>query len=747
MSTAMEMWVFHLYHNAAVYGTIVGLLIRHLSGRVFGGTLWNTTDRCCRHNRHSFCHKNHVYQKSDRSTIFILVTLLLLLSLRHSTFVSHNVHCFVAADEVEPIRTVVSSSGIGGGTSSSSSNGEENNNDTVDPWTTFTSFLQTSVFGRNDATETNDNSEPDNTYNFWNLLDGTGPLDDDTTHQDPSVGGRKFASESEHFFTRWNQFLQNFGASNDVNPLDVTDDTTEQQNQRHSSEARHQRDVLAELLEAISSQHQRYQHPSDIHDQLSFPQMIDLFWNTTQQIRKQLEITFKDVLDLTLPIFNPLQLYYYMLQQEIQYNAVYKRRQHAFMTEVSENMAMQLADGLYLSQLAYVNDCPSIVTNLERFHNNSWVVINCTTVSKPYQPAHFLAIRRVREPLQWNYTVNYRYNSADDDEASTWWNKLRQALNLTSTYNHTNTLEAVLVVRGTKDVADMMSDALLEPTQYGENGKAHDGIYKSSIWLHDTYREFLERMVLVTGRSKLKLWLVGHSLGAGTAALACLEFNKPSSYRGTTASTTISNINGDTTDYSSGSTIPLIDAYALGFGTPAVLSKELSEEVRSKVTTVINDADCVPRMSGTTLVNMWLNIASSEHWITEAAVDIQLLTTVLKENLPFPDLTEKVMSSLKDWLTLADVENTTLKSVLAKKIVPPVLFPPGECVHLYRDGMGWQGVYYPCFNFKAIEGVLFMVDDHLIPTGYYQGLLGYIRGLRSELNWRFKPDLIDLPVY
>jgi pimeloyl-ACP methyl ester carboxylesterase len=141
------------------------------------------------------------------------------------------------------------------------------------------------------------------------------------------------------------------------------------------------------------------------------------------------------------------------------------------------------------------------------------------------------------------------------------------ALNFSNGENFMNSLEAVLVVRGTKDMSDMMSDALLEPVDYGVDGKAHDGIYRSSLWLHETYRQFLEQLVRHTGRSKLKLWLVGHSLGAGTAALACLEFNKPSPISPVTNTTMVSS-NGDS---SSDSIVPVpaIEAYALGFGTPA----------------------------------------------------------------------------------------------------------------------------------------------------------------------------------
>jgi Lipase (class 3) len=391
-------------------------------------------------------------------------------------------------------------------------------------------------------------------------------------------------------------------------------------------------------------------------------------------------------------------------------------------------------------------------------------LINCTTTPRPFQPAHFLAIRHsTAEPnVTWTYhmdNVGRNSNDAPSTASTSWttmlWENIRDALNLTnidgSKSNSNMNLEAMLVICGTKDVADMMSDALLEPTPYGNSthmGLAHSGIHQSALYIHNTYRDFLENLIQKTNRTMLKLWLIGHSLGGGTAALACLEFNKP--YHTTNTSTSwnssdvIDNMNSHNNQ---NNTVSSIHAYALGFGTPAVLSREYSENARSKVTTVINDADCVPRMSGATLVNFLLNVTASNHWITEAQIDVLHLKDIMKEKSPFPDIwVDTVMSTVYDWIASSDIVNDTMKAALSEKVVAPVLFPPGECLHIYRDGTSWQGVYYPCRNFNALEGVRYMVDDHLIPTGYYLGLLGYIRGSKNDMNWQFKPDLTEIPV-
>lgn len=56
----------------------------------------------------------------------------------------------------------------------------------------------------------------------------------------------------------------------------------------------------------------------------------------------------------------------------------------------------------------------------------------------------------------------------------------------------------------------------------------------------------------------------------GAAAIACIEFNDNSK----------------------------IEASCIGFGCPALLDKKQSEKWKDKILTIIDDADCVPRMSG-----------------------------------------------------------------------------------------------------------------------------------------------------
>lgn len=532
-------------------------------------------------------------------------------------------------------------------------NGEDAFSDTIE-FPNFARFLRETVFGQEDASEdieNNSNKDP-----FSALLNGA-----------QSGGGDIFR-----------QFANLF--------QDATEKGDDESLQTNN-------DFLSDLISSVASSQQQESEP--------LQQLVEIFWNATKRVHSQLKNTFEEIFERF--DLNPLQAFYHMQQQEIEKNSVYKRKQHAFMPQLTLKQAIPLADGLYLSQLAYVDTCDHVVEHLKSFHNNTWALMNCSCTGKPSQPAHFVAVRKEAEPLQSKKNFWERILSPDDDES--------------------NVLEVVIVVRGSKEIADFISDGLLEPVDY-RGGKAHDGILSSAQWLHQQYVGFFARLLELTGRRKLKLWCVGHSLGAGTAALAALEFNAAANNNGTIA------------------------ARALGFGTPATTSKDLSLAMKSTVTTVVNDADCIPRMSGAALANAWIKAASYQGWVDEAQHDLRILMSVMKESWSFPDLTEMILGGLLSWL-----DNLKEKQLPASPeydgtnfLVDQILYPPGECIHLYRDGTKWHGVYMPCTNFNEIEAVGHLVSDHLVASGYYVGLLNYLRVLKRDWNWQFDPDLMKLPV-
>jgi len=70
----------------------------------------------------------------------------------------------------------------------------------------------------------------------------------------------------------------------------------------------------------------------------------------------------------------------------------------------------------------------------------------------------------------------------------------------------------------------------------------------------------------------------------------------------------------------------------------------------------------------------------------------------------------------------------------------PVLFPPGECIHFYRDGSGISGAHVPCDFFNEIDIARTMLDDHLISSGYRKIFLTLMRDFHKDDHFSFGND-------
>ena len=121
-------------------------------------------------------------------------------------------------------------------------------------------------------------------------------------------------------------------------------------------------------------------------------------------------------------------------------------------------------------------------------------------------------------------------------------------------------------------------------------------------------------------------------MGAGAASIAAIEFNDN----------------------------PRIEANAIGFGCPALLSKELADQ--DFITTVVSDSDVVPRMSGVSVRNAILDVMSYD-WAEVAYRDVEQLIKVVRKNLkalPISDDFEKsvleyVKKSLDDTIKVSEI--------------------------------------------------------------------------------------------
>jgi hypothetical protein len=405
---------------------------------------------------------------------------------------------------------------------------------------------------------------------------------------------------------------------------------------------------------------------------------MDTFRSELIAIKEQLMKTFSDI---DFDKIDAIAFAYHVEKEDSEKNPSWKRRQHRFLPGLEMETVYALHDALYLAELAYLDTVEDIQKGIESYKGDRYELIYCTVEGLPREPAHFICIKKDAKPKK--------------GEAFPW---------------SVSYLEVLLVVRGTKEMADMISDAMLESRDY-RGGKAHDGVCRSGTYLVDKHLPLLEHVLAKSKRKRIKLTLVGHSLGAGAAAIACIEFND----------------------------VANIDATCIGFGCPALVNKEMSEKLKDKITTIVSDSDCVPRMSGATVANLLMDI--SEHdWTPLAMDDVKQLIDQIGVRVPF--ISAEWMDDKMKWVK--DMLQNKTKPVQGLQRKELELYPPGKCIHLYRDGVGISAVEVPCTFFNQLDVTRTMVDDHLVPTGYNRVFHELMRSHTNDSKFVFRNDVMAL---
>jgi len=271
-----------------------------------------------------------------------------------------------------------------------------------------------------------------------------------------------------------------------------------------------------------------------------------------------------------------------------------------------------------------------------------------------------------------------------------------------------------LVVRGTKDIADFLQDGLLEPEEY-RGGHAHSGILASGKNLAKQYLPKLKDLHEITQRDKIRVILIGHSLGAGAAAIAAMELHEHD----------------------------FLEVEAVGFGCPSLLSRDLSHTTKDYITTVVNDADIVSRMSGASMTNILLDLMAYD-WTQDALEDLEYSLERARESFEFAGFLPETKKALEWFETrLNEVVRPTMvqRKISQQERMPSVLIPPGTCIHIFRDGYGMTGTYTPCDFFQSVEFSLTLLDDHLILTGYNRALLAAAQDTDRDYGFQFTHDV------
>jgi hypothetical protein len=423
------------------------------------------------------------------------------------------------------------------------------------------------------------------------------------------------------------------------------------------------------------------QHLDDDSRSPSGPDFFKAIKDALTAALDQLKSAFGDILD-ELNASIAISMIYYLATEDSCKNPSWKRRQHRFYENVSKEMLLEMHDALFLSQVAYMGSLDAIRLQLKDFQNNEWELAYGATDSLPDMPAHFMLLHKNLAPL----------GGASIRSILPW--ERQQDSELT----------AVLVVRGTKDLSDALADAMLTPVEY-RDGHAHGGILENGKNLANRYLPKLKALLQHSGRQKIRLFLVGHSLGAAAAAIAAMEFHEHN----------------------------WIKVESIGFGCPSLLSPELSEATKDYVTTVVADSDIIPRMSGASVANLLLDLVEFD-WADMALEDIEFTMQRAAASFPFGQLLPSKEIVL-DWAKSFIEREVKPKLVNDKrKRFSSVLIPPGSCIHLYRDGVGYSAVYTPCSFFNSIDLTRTLIDDHLVVPGYHRALVTILRDWGDDYN-------------
>ncbi|KAL3937692.1 MAG: hypothetical protein SGARI_002021 [Bacillariaceae sp.] len=372
-----------------------------------------------------------------------------------------------------------------------------------------------------------------------------------------------------------------------------------------------------------------------------------------------------------LPTISNLQ-YYFERTDEVK-TPSWKRRMHRFFPKIKINEMEHINQKLQLARLAYANTIEEVRETL----NNEYgcELLYCDAKAKPNKPAHFLAVKK------------------------------RQ-----SKWTMSDSLDVYLVVCGTKTVLDIITDLICEATPY-RDGYAHAGIAESGLYLAEKHIDLLKRLRDELGTSKIKVHMLGHSLGAGSAAIS----------KSPVDALIVTAMEWNDHDF--------IDVEMTGFGCPALVSKNLADASTGFITSVIADNDCIPRLSLASLVNALLDVTQFDYrqYAKRDLEDVMdEIETFLPDLLTGAMNREKIMKHLD---TLLPDNESFQKGPRERMEV--ILRPPGTAIHFFFDGFGITGCRVGTEFFTELDINRRMVHDHLFDSGYNRILL---ETMRQHLN-------------
>lgn len=244
--------------------------------------------------------------------------------------------------------------------------------------------------------------------------------------------------------------------------------------------------ILAQVLEKA----RHLTHQDDEANALSIGEFVSIMKDALQKVAKQLHDNFGSLLTTNLDAYIALAIPYFAMVHDATNSPLQKRRLHRFYETVPKEDWIDLHDALYLSQLAYVDTIEQFENGLAKFENNSWTRLYGTTQSLPDLPASFLLLHKEFDPEEILEKLR---------DPKTPLQRIQDFI----APDETSEVLVVLLVRGTKEIADFLQDGLLEPEAY-KGGYAHGGILASGKNLAQQYLPKLQDLHRVTRKYSLQ---------------------------------------------------------------------------------------------------------------------------------------------------------------------------------------------------------------------------------------------------
>lgn len=256
----------------------------------------------------------------------------------------------------------------------------------------------------------------------------------------------------------------------------------------------------------------------------------------------------------------------------------------------------------------------------------------------------------------------------------------------------------VFAIRGTKEIADVLTDALMDTAPF-QGGVAHRGVVRSSAALCQRYAERLRDFEA----QGYEVVVVGHSLGAATAAAVTIELRKG---------------------------YGLKSVRCVCFAPPPTVDSKLAQECAPYLMSVVHDDDFIPRLQVASLLAMYRQLLDYD-WLTPARAEAGSLVALapgwLQSRISPGDVLKWVDERLAEHFTRwreanqkeAAKHDAAFHDATNRQ---HMLHVPGFVLHLVRTGAtGYRAARTTPQQLYGLELSTTMVDDHFL-SGYLAAL-------------------------